>query len=77
MDILQAEEIYEAKEMIDRALAIEADDPQADVLHHAGDIYYMNGEPEAALEFWEDALKLDPENKLLKKKVRNRTHYYE
>ena len=66
-----------AKEMIDRALAIEADDPQADVLHHAGDIYYMNGEPEAALEFWEDALKLDPENKLLKKKVRNRTHYYE
>ncbi len=66
-----------AKEMIDRALAIEADDPQADVLHHAGDIYYMNGEPEAALEFWEDALKLDPENKLLKKKVRNQTHYYE
>lgn len=66
-----------AKEMIDRALAIEADDPQADVLHHAGDIYYMTGEPEAALEFWEDALRLDPDNALLKKKVKNRTHYYE
>lgn len=66
-----------AKEMIDRALAIEADDPQSDVLHHAGDIYYMNGEPESALEFWEDALKLDPDNELLKKKVKNKTHYYE
>ena len=66
-----------AKEIIDKALVIEADDPQADVLHHAGDIYYMNGEPESALEFWEDALKLDPDNKLLKKKVKNKTHYYE
>ena len=66
-----------AKEMIDRALVIEADDPQSDVLHHAGDIYYMNGDPEAAVEFWEEALKLDPDNKLLKKKVKNKTHYYE
>lgn len=67
----------EAKAVIDRALALEADDPQADVLHHAGDIYYMNGEPESALEFWEEALKLEPDNKLLKKKVKNKTHYYE
>jgi len=66
-----------AKEMIDRALAIEASDPQSDVLHHAGDIYYMNGDPEAALEFWEDALKLDPDNQLLQKKVKHKTHYYE
>lgn len=66
-----------AKEIIDKALMIEADDPQADVLHHAGDIYYMNGEPESALEFWEEALKLDPDNTLLKKKVKNKTHYYE
>ena len=66
-----------AKEMIDRALAIEVNDPQSDVLHHAGDIYYMNGDPESALEFWEEALKLDPDNKLLRKKVKNKTHYYE
>ncbi len=37
----------------------------------------MNGEPESALEFWEEALKLEPDNKLLKKKVKNKTHYYE
>ena len=66
-----------AKEMIDRAMALEVNDPQADVLHHAGDIYYMNGDPESALEFWEEALKLDPDNKLLRKKVKNKTHYYE
>ena len=66
-----------AKEMIDRAVALEANDPQSDVLHHAGDIYYMNGDPDAALEFWEQALKLDPSNKLLQKKVKNKTHYYE
>lgn len=67
----------EAKEIIDRALAIEGAEPQSDVLHHAGDIYYMNGDPEGALEFWEKALKLDPDNNLLKKKVKNKTHYYE
>lgn len=66
-----------AKEMIDQAIALEVNDPQADVLHHAGDIYYMNGDPDSALEFWEEALKLDPENKLLRKKVKNKTHYYE
>ena len=66
-----------AKEYIDRALALESEDPQADVLHHAGDIYYMNGDHKAAVDFWERALKLDPDNALLKKKVKNRTHFYE
>lgn len=37
----------------------------------------MSGEPEEALGLWEDALRLDPGNALLQKKVRNRTHYYE
>lgn len=66
-----------AKEIIDRAMALEAADPQSDVLHHAGDIYYMSGDPAQALEFWKQALDLDPENKLLQKKVKNKTHYYE
>ncbi|MDE6628810.1 MAG: tetratricopeptide repeat protein, partial [Muribaculaceae bacterium] len=67
----------EAKEQIDRALAIEADNPQADVLHHAGDIYYMNGDHKGALELWQRALQLDPSDKLLQKKVRHRTHFFE
>lgn len=70
-------EYNNAKDFIDRALALEADDPQADVLHHAGDIYYMNGDHKAALDFWERALKLEPDNTLLQKKVKNKTHFYE
>lgn len=67
----------QAKEYIDQALDIEGDNPSADVLSHAGDIYYMNGEPERALEFWQQALELDPDNSLLKKKVQHRTHFFE
>lgn len=66
-----------AKEYIDRALELEESDPQADVLSHAGDIYYMNGEPSRAVEFWEEALELDPDNALLRKKVQHRTHFFE
>lgn len=49
----------------------------ADVLDHAGDIYFMTGEPERALQFWERALALDPENELLKKKVKYKTYFYQ
>ncbi len=70
-------EYNNAKDFIDRALEIEGDDPQADVLHHAGDIYYMNGDHNRAVEFWEKALELEPDNKLLQKKVKNKTHFYE
>ena len=66
----------EAKEYIDQALELEADDPQADVLDHAGDIYYMNGDPARALELWQQALTLDPDNPLLKKKVTHKTHFF-
>lgn len=66
-----------AKEFIDKALEIEGENAQADVLHHAGDIYYMNGDPEQALKYWEQALKLDPDNDLLKKKVKHKTHFFE
>lgn len=66
-----------AKEWIDQAVSLEADNPQADVLHHAGDIYFMNREVGKAVEFWEKALKLDPENKIIKKKIRQRTPFVE
>lgn len=66
-----------AREWIDRALDIEGDAPQADVLHHAGDIYFMNREVARAVDFWERALKLDPQNSILKKKIRQRTPFVE
>jgi tetratricopeptide (TPR) repeat protein len=47
-----------------------------DVLEHAGDIYFMTGEPDAALQFWEAALSLDKDNELLKRKVKNKTYFF-
>ena len=37
----------------------------------------MNGEPKEAVKFWEKALELDPDNKLIQKKVRHKTYFYE
>ena len=51
--------------------------PSAEVFDHAGDIYFMNGEPQKALEFWEKALALDPDNELLQRKVKHKTYFYE
>ncbi|MGM9813265.1 MAG: tetratricopeptide repeat protein [Muribaculaceae bacterium] len=48
----------------------------ADVRSHYGDILFMNGEPDAALVQWEEALKLDPENELLKRKVKFKTYFF-
>lgn len=64
-----------AREIIDKVVEL-SDEPSVDIFDHAGDIYFMDGEPEKALEFWTKALKLDPENKLLKKKVKYKTFFY-
>lgn len=70
----------EAKEYIDRALSAYADDSNddasAEVLEHAGDIYYMCGEPDKAKDFWKDALAIDPDNDLLARKVKTGAYLY-
>lgn len=66
-----------AKEFIDRALAVEGDNPAADVLSHAGDIYYFYGDHHQALDYWQQALKLSPDDALLKKKVKSRRYVEE
>lgn len=52
-------------------------EPSADVLEHAGDIYFMDGEPDKALEFWKKALALDPDNDCLARKVKHKTYFYQ
>jgi tetratricopeptide (TPR) repeat protein len=47
-----------------------------DVLSHAGDIYFMCGEPDKALEFWRAASELKPEDELLARKVKFKTYFY-
>ena len=49
----------------------------ADVRSHYGDILFMNQQPEKALEQWQKALELNPDSDLLKRKVENKTYFYE
>lgn len=65
-----------ARKYIDTALKY-SEEPSAELNHHAGDVYFMCGEPQKAVEFWKEALKLEPDNELLKKKVKHKTYFYE
>lgn len=47
-----------------------AESPTFEIYDHAGDIYFMNGEYEQALKFWEEALKLNPSDKKTQEKVK-------
>lgn len=70
----------EYKEALDvQEIAVEMADPQpiAEILSHYGDILFMNGRPEEALEQWKNALEQEPDDELLKKKVEYKTFFYE
>ncbi len=66
----------EAKAYIEKAIN-GTDEDSAEVFHHAGDIYFWNSEPDKAIEYWEKALKLEPDNLLLQKKIKNKTFFFE
>lgn len=78
--LFKLKDYKEALEFQQKAIEISeknGEEPGAEYFHHMGDILFMNHEPAKALENWEKALKLDPENELLKKKVKNKTFYFE
>lgn len=79
----------EARIYIDQAMQNDGDKSSV-VVEHCGDIYYLNGEKEKALEFWKQAEKLagepveegseprdEKELKLLRKKIANKKYYAE
>ncbi len=77
--ILFMQERYdEAKAYIDKALQIMGDSLTADdanIIEHAGDIYYMAGDREGAVALWQKAHKLGTtESGLLEKKIRKRKY---
>ncbi|MCD8165609.1 MAG: tetratricopeptide repeat protein [Bacteroides sp.] len=47
------------------------------VVEHAGDIYYMTGDKEKALEYWKQALEMGSESETLKKKVELKKYIHE
>lgn len=76
--ILFKEQNYkDALDYMEIAVQEEKDDPTPEIISHYGDILFMNGRPEEALEQWRLSLKLDPDNELVKKKVEHKTFFYE
>lgn len=73
--LFKMKDYAKAKEVIDETLSRDTTE-SSDMFEHAGDIYFMNGLPDEALEFWQKALKLDPDNELLQRKVKNKTYFY-
>ena len=49
----------------------------AGVIEHAGDIYYVCGEKEAAIQFWKKALKLGVKSKTIKQKIQQKKYIAE
>lgn len=74
---LNAEAVPDVEDAEEGAEEIEPVELSADVLEHAGDIYFMDGEPDKALEFWKRALEADPDNECLARKVKHKTYFYQ
>ena len=78
--LFKRKDYAKAREIIDRVMELDAEqegEVSEEVLHHAGDIHFMDGDPAGALKFWREALELAPDNDLLKRKVKNKSYYYE
>lgn len=58
-------------------LAHSQGDESAEYYHHMGDILYFAGDNAGALAEWEKALKLTPDDTLLKRKVKEKTYVKE
>lgn len=66
----------EAKLYIDSCLQNEGSENAVEV-EHAGDIYFMNGDVNQAVDYWKKSLELGNESKTLKKKIKLRKYVAE
>lgn len=73
--LFKRKDYAKAREVIDRTMEL-SEEESADILEHAGDIYFMDGEPDEAVEFWKKALVLAPDNELLGRKVKHKTYFF-
>ena len=77
--LFQQKKYAEAKVYIDSALTLMQNDTtetlDANIYEHAGDIYIKCGFIDLALDYWQKALSLDPENKaIIEKKIKKRKY---
>lgn len=64
-----------AKIYIESALE-KNEEENADLYEHYGDILFMTGDPDKALENWTKALKINPNSDILNRKVKFKTYFY-
>lgn len=75
--LFQSKEYKKAREVYDAHIDLLLAEPNAsaDAFEHAGDIYFMTGDADKAVEFWQKGLALDPDSELLKRKVTHKTYF--
>jgi len=71
--LFMKERYAEAKIYIDQALQNDSDS-SAVIIEHAGDIYAKGGNVERAVALWQQAQKIDPDNKILNRKIKRRKY---
>ena len=71
------QEAEDYQEAAMKTLEEEGGEATYDFYSHYGDILFHNGKPEEALEQWKKALEMEPDDKLLQKKVKNKTFFNE
>lgn len=67
----------EARIYIDEAMKVEEGNQSDVVVEHCGDIYFMNGETDEAVKYWQKALELGNESDVLKKKIKLKKYVQE
>ena len=66
----------EARIYIDNAIKSE-EEKSSEVLEHCGDIYFMTGDAESALKYWQQSLELGNDSEILKKKIEQKKYIAE
>ena len=72
--LFKRKDYAKAREIIDRTLSL-TDERSEEILEHAGDIYFMDGDPDGGLRFWKEALEAAPDNQLLARKAKHTTYF--
>lgn len=67
--LFEKERYTEARIYIDEAMK-NGGDSSATIVEHSGDIYYMLGEVDKALEFWKQAAGMEHDSKTLERKIK-------
>ena len=59
-------------------LFLKSDQEKSDVIvEHCGDIYYMTGDVDGALKYWQQALDMGSKSKTLKEKIKKKKYIAE